>query len=900
MLCAEHMRCNHQISPLGINKDPLLSWIPVGREAGKRQSAYQIQVSAAADDWMKALLWDSGKVHSGDNQTVYHCAAPKSNAERWWRVKLWDENDTETDWSRPARWRYGIFPKDWQGKWIGYDEGREQYDPSIPYYCADDFQKGKNHPFLPKPALLRRTFAAHAKGTTAILYVSAMGLTEVWLNGKKATAGHMIPGICDYRKRVYCLAYDVSDWLIDGQNVLSAVLADGWYAGYIGLNPRQWWGAKPRLNLELHIDDGSGHWECITTDEGWRACTGPWLYADIMHGTGYDATLEPTGWKRAEYDDRGWRPVQMNAEYHHIPSMHPGVPIVEHARYEPISFERLNDNEAIVDFGRCFSGVIDARLRGKRGSRVDFYHAEELDREKKELYYFGNRSAQSHDCYVLAGGEEEYFQPEFTYHGFRYVHVYGLTDVQLLEIHGVAISSMLPEPTELECGSETVNQVIQMIRNTEQSNLYDMPTDVCARDERLGWGCEGHLFMHTAAAFNHSALFLRKWLQDALDGQREDGCFWAIAPAVMMRDIAPFAGDLQSDIALHCAWLLMQLYNDRQPVEAAFPALERYFAYTVRNSDRLLRFATACDWLDLSHEGRSDFDHGYGGCNPALIGTAWFACSASMMAKIASYLGKEEAADAYRQMYSRIRQAFRTFFLGRNLTLRGSTQGGYLLAAAFGLIEGDELTAARNWVKADMQRSGGITWGTATTPAALRGMCRLGLEAEAVSFLQSTAYPSIGYMHRCGATTVWERWDAIYEGRFHPHQMNAFDHIGLATVGEWIVSRLAGIEALEPGYKRVALRPLFSRSIGSMKAVYHSVRGDIRVEWECGERFVSCMMSLPAGVQGELTLPCTRQALRISRGQEHASIVSEDAATTTLHLESGEYRIAFGITERLV
>lgn len=869
MFGAVHMHCNHQFQPLGIGADPLLSWNVAAQENGKQQTAYQVQVSLWADSWTDGLLWDSGKQQGPQTHVVYHEENPVSNAVRFWRVKIWDENGADSGWSQPQRWQYGIFSADWQGEWIGYDEGRDQYDPTVPYYCADDFQKGENHPFLPKPALLRKAFAAKPGVKRATLYVSAMGLAEVWINGRKATVGHMIPGVCDYRKRVYCRAYDATECLTDGGNVLSAVLADGWYAGYIGLNPRQWWGAKPRLSLELHVEYEDGTADCILTDESWQACTGPWLYADIMHGTGYDATLEPEGWKQSGYDASRWQRAETGAEYPHIPCMHPGVPVVEHARYAPVSVIRLNDNEAIIDFGRCFSGVIAARLHGKRGSRVDFYHAEEMERGKTELYYFGNRSAQAHDCYVLSGTEEETFQPEFTYHGFRYVHVYGLKDAELLDICGVAVSSALPEPTVLKTGSEVVGHVVDMIRNTAQSNLFEMPTDVCARDERLGWGCEGHLFMHTASAFSHSALFLRKWLQDALDGQQEDGGFWAIAPAVMMRDITPFAGDLQSDIALHCTWLLMQMYDDRQPVEAAFPALEKYFAYSVRNSDRLLRFATAHDWLDLSHGGRSDFDHGYGGCDPTLVGTAWFACSAVMMAMIAAYLGKEQQAAEYRAMYAKIRQAFRTFFLGRDLRLRGATQGGYLLAAAFGLIEGDELAVARGWIRADMQKNGGITWGTATTPVALRGMCRLGLEEEALAFIQSTEYPSVGYMYECGATTTWERWDAIYDGQFHPHQMNAFDHIGLATVGEWIVCRLAGIEAMEPGFRRVRIRPLISREIGFVKAAYQSIYGEIRVEWRCDENGTAVSITLPAGVEAEAELPGDPKGKRVLTSGKH-------------------------------
>lgn len=881
--------CDFQASPIGIGSErPLLSWRLESTRYGSAQTALRVQVSETPNSW-DTLLWDSGRVESDSPSIPYGGAVIPSNMRVWWRVKVWDEHGEESSWSQASDWRQGLRPDDWTGEWIGYDEGRNQYDPTQPYYCADDFEKGDNHPFLPKPALLRAEFGVDGDVESAVLYAGAMGLTRLWINGERVTENCMIPGISDYRKRTYAFAFDVTDKLRLGANAICAVLADGWYAGYIGLNPRQWWGAKPRLNAVLRVRRKDGTEREFITDDSWRGCVGPWLYADIMHGAGYDATLEPAGWMLPGFDTSEWHPVETGAEYDYLPMMHPGVPIVEHARFAPASIRRIGEDEAIIDFGHCFSGVTCMRLRGPRGARVDIFHAEELDEDGLELYFYGNRSAQAHDCYVLSGSGEEVFQPEFTYHGFRYAHIHGLSRVELLDIEGVAISSQMPEPTLLESGDSTVDEVIRLIRNTEQSNLYDVPTDVCARDERLGWGAEGHFFMHTAAALNQSALFLRKWLRDALDGQSTDGGMWPIAPAVMMQDIAPFVGDLQSDIALHCAWILMRVYGDMEPVKEAFPALVRYFEYLVNNSDRLIRFAIARDWLDLSHDGRSDFDHGYGKCDPGVIGTAWFARSAQMMAEIADAVWEKDRAEYYRSMYGKIRSAFRTFSLGRNKLLRGATQGGYLLAVSFGLIEGDELIAAREWLLADMAKCGGITWGTASTPVALQGLCTLGLGREAVKFIRRRKFPSIGYMASQGATAVWERWDTKLDGHFHPHQMNAFDHIGLATVGEWIVARLAGIEPASNGCATVSLRSVTDPEIGSMHAIYQSVRGSVEVKWRYEDGVMLYEAELPPGMSGELEFMCERDAIRIVRGEEGIGEVRCAGGRTAMRLLSGRY-----------
>ena len=324
---------------------------------------------------------------------------------------------------------------DWRGEWIGWDAGRDGYDPSIPYYCADDFDKGENHPFLPAPALLRSEFTLPAgRIKSAELKVAAYGLADVWVNGARAVTGHMIPGVCDYKKRVYYRAYDAAEFLREGANAVGAVLADGWYAGYIGLNPRQCWGAKPRLSLELRVVYEGGETVTVRTDDAWKASFGPWLYADIMHGAGYDARLEKEGWTLPGYDDGGWAAADTGAEYDHAPEAHPGVPVVEHARHPVQSVLPLDEDSVILDFGICFSGVVCVTVAGDAGAQIDILHAEQM--KDGELYLRGNRSARAHDRYVLRGQGEETFQPEFTYHGFRYAKVSGLQNARLILAEG--------------------------------------------------------------------------------------------------------------------------------------------------------------------------------------------------------------------------------------------------------------------------------------------------------------------------------------------------------------------------------------------------------------------------------------------------------------------------------
>jgi len=886
---ASMLTCDYQAEPIGIGSGhPLLRWNIAAGGRPALQSAYRVTAASSQAGLSRPDLWDSGEVLSDKPAAIYDGKPPVSGQRVYWRVRIRDGSGAQGPWSGTACWRQGIGQSDWTGVWIGNDSKAPYIKPER-YFCADDYDKGQNQPHLPAPCLFRSEFTLDKGWTDAVLYVSALGLTEVYINDARATSGRLIPGLCDYSKRAYYFAYDVSGLLKKGANAIGAVLADGWYAGYIGLNPREYWGSKPRLNLELHIRSGKESLQRVVTGKDWKTGPGPWLYGDIMHGEGYDASREQKGWADPGFDDSLWRPADTGAEFSHVPSAHPGVPIIEHERIPAASIRQLPEGQAIIDFGQCFAGVVSLTLIGPAGARIDIRHAEEL--QDGGLYLRGNRSAQAHDCYILKGQGVEVFSPRFTYHGFRYAQVSGLSGVTLLSAQGIALGSFLPGKTAFESGNGAVNAALDMIVRTQMSNQVDVPTDVCARDERLGWGAEGHFFMHTASWLNFNALFLRKWMRDIADSQAENGCFWANAPAVRMADVVPFAGDIQSDMGLHVCWLLMTMYDDVQTVRAYFPALERHFAWQLGSNDRLVRFATGRDWLDITRGGRSDGDHGYGTTSPGLLGTAFFARSAQMMAQLASALGLAERAAYYTETFERIRIAFRTFFLRRDGLLRDETQGAYLAAIAFGLLDADETRKAGEWLARDMKERGGITWGTATTPIALPALCGAGMQRDAVSFVTADTYPGLGYMRLNGATSVWERWDSIREGKFHPHAMNAFNHIGLATVGAWIVSSLAGIMPAEPGFKTVLLAPVLDERVGSVSARYLSVYGPICARWELIEGKCSYACDIPGGVLGLLRLPGADPGRLAREDGTGLSRISRDG--TYLELLPGSHSFQF-------
>jgi len=876
------LRCNSYVNPNQIDdKQPTFSWRLESNSPGIRQSAYELQVELETFDKKREIVWNSGKLLTDKSlHVLYDGTDLTPNSTYFWHVKVWI-NTGSMILSKEAYFETGLMGEGWNAKWIGYDKvAGEPYDKTIPFYCADDFDCGENQYYLPPVPYLRKDFIVQKKINKAKLYVSAFGLAEIQINGKKAGMDYFVPGLSAYHNTVYARAYHVEDMLQE-KNAIGILLGDGWYAGYMGLNSREWYGSEPRamVQLELLYEDGDS--QSIITDASWRAGYGGLLESDILQGETYDANQEPVGWSKYKFDDTSWEPVSVDETVTLIPNAHRGVPVVEHSRLRPVSFLDKTKETRILDFGRIIAGVLELHLKGPKGSKVIIHHAESLD-ENGELYTRGNRSARCQDTYILSGKGIECFRPRFTYHGFRYTKIYRDKDVKLLSTQAVEIGSELSGTSYFECSSEIVNHIFQMIKNTQRNNQLEIPTDCCARDERLGWGMEGNHFLYAMTYLNNQENFIRKWCHDIWEAQRESGVLEAIAPPVLMKDIEQFVGDLQSNHGVHMIYALYRIYGNKLIIYCYKEKLKKYFDYIIENSDRNIRFATGCDWLGiLAETGHSDLNHGYGECSQAIVGTGHYALAVRQMAEMMEAIEDYEGKNFFLALYEDIRKAFQVNFIQRNGTLRNGKQGDYVIALACGFFSENTKYQAFNEFVRLLKVPGGIEWrgGTATTPYLLQVLKEYGREDLANQFLTSDKYPSLGYMYVKGATSVWERWDAIYQNNdLHPQAMNALSHIGHTVIAQYIIGGLLGIDNLEPGYKKILIAPGPSAAITSAKGSYESCYGVISAQWEMDKHRFHLLCKIPANTTARIIIPC----------KDIENLTMEKGVYQSVHIENGQ------------
>ncbi|MFB4295776.1 family 78 glycoside hydrolase catalytic domain [Actinomadura sp. NTSP31] len=884
------LTCEQLDEPLGLDEPtPRLSWKLRSARRGDAQSAYRLTVALSEADLRAGrLLWDTGRVTGTDTLLIPYDGPPLQSSTRYhWRVTVWDvdgaEGGTAASWFETGL----LHPDEWKAAWIARDQ--DAAPPQDPPAVEDRTERTRH--LAPCPHL-RRAFTIDKPLVRARAYVSARGLYELRLNGRRAGDAELAPGWTEYRHRVLYQTYDVGDLLREGGNVVGAVLADGWWSGFVGFDSRrhaQHYGEAPQLIVQLLLDfaDGSRRW--VLSDGDWREHPGPIRHSDLLMGEYVDARREPPGWDEPGFDDGGWRPVLVAGTDTGVLRAAPDRPVRVLEELPARSVERRADGRFIVDLGQNMVGRVRLTVRGApSGSRIRLRHAEILD--DGELYVDNLRTAEATDVYVTAGRDVEVFEPRFTFHGFRYVEVTGHPgDLAGQDVTGRVLHSDTPWTGEFACSDETVMRLQSNIRWGQRGNFVSVPTDCPQRDERLGWLADAQVFLPTACRNADVAAFFARWMRDVVDAQHADGAFPDVAPELCMtREGAPAWGDGGVIIP----WHLYREYGDRRVLERGFPAMKAWVDHVHRNNPGLLwrhRVGNHYgDWLQVNAETPRD-----------VLATAYFARSTELVARTAEVLGAESDAKHYGALHTAIRDAFIDAFVDAGEGhVAGGTQTGYLLALAFGLLPEHAVPAAVNRLAADIEaRDHHLTTGFVGVALLCPVLAAHGRHDLAYALLHQDTYPSWAYSIRHGATTIWERWDGWTEEHgIKPPAMNSFNHYSLGSVGEWLYGGVAGI-GQAPGsvaYRELRLAPAVGGRLTWARARQETARGTVECGWSLEAGRLRLQVAVPPGVDAVLTVP-TGAPEGVSEGGaplaavEGLRVIERSGRSVTVRLRGGRY-----------
>jgi alpha-L-rhamnosidase len=859
------LRTEYLVDPLAIDvRVPRMSWIiDAGTTRGVTQSAYQIEAAStptnlAAD---KPDLWDSGKTPSNqENQVEYRGARLTSRQQVFWKVRVWDQTGEQSEWSTPASWSMGLLDSlDWSARWIGDPL------PSVNNVAA---------------TTLRHSFTLSTKPSRAIVYASALGAYQIQINGQRVGDHVLAPEFTDYHRRTQYQAYDVTQMLKAGDNVIGAYLGDGWYAGGIGLaqalvdKPRNIYGDHPRFIAQLEIMSGARApaTKRIVTDSTWRVTRdGPIRSSDILNGESYDARDEMPGWDKPGFDDSHWSfaDVASNIPTHLVAQPNEPIRITQDVR--PISITEPTPGVYVFDLGQNMVGWVRISVRGAAGTTITLSHAEML-RDSGTVYTDNLRGAQQTDRYTLRGSsmDPETFEPHFTYHGFRYVQVTGLAArPRLTDLVGRQINSALTEASTFETSSPLITKLWQNVRWTQRDNMIGIPTDCPQRDERLGWMGDIQVFSGTSIFNADMGAFLTKWMRDVRDAQTPDGRFADFSPQPFQQRLVEMKrGDFMGvpgwgDAGIVVPWRLWQQYGDSRQLQESYDAAKRWIEFVRGNNPDLLwknnRGNDYGDWLNADTMKDSTMPRQGGEVPKPVFATMMFAYATDLVSRMAVVLHNEQEARQYRTLFNDIKTAFNRAYVTNDGHIQGNTQAGYALALHFNLLPESKRAAAVAYMLEGIETyHGHMSTGFHSTYRMMLELSRAGRSDVAYALVNNTTFPSWGYSIENGATTIWERWDGYVKGRgFQDPGMNSFNHYAIGAVAEWMYRVILGINNDDdhPAYEHFVLHPVPGGGLTWVKGSYNSIRGKIEMSWRTDGSTFTENVTIPANTSATVYVP---------------------------------------------
>jgi len=745
--------------------------------------------------------------------------------------------------------------------------------------------------------MVRKSFVLDGPVRRATAYATALGLYELRVNGRRVGDQLLAPEWTSYRQRVAYQAHDVTLLLATGENVVAAMVGEGWYAGRLMAVGRFPYGREPRFLLQLEVELTDGTRQVVVTDDSWRTTQdGPIRAAGIYDGETYDARHEQPGWTQPGFDDRAWsRAKTFDLDDRKLVWLR-NEPIQVAQELTPIQLTEPKPGVFVFDLGQNMVGWCRIEAIGAAGQTVTIRHAEMLN-DDGTLYTANLRAAPQVNRYTPREDGRFLYEPRFTYQGFRYVELTGLVEPPTKgAVLGRVFHSTSPMVGSFECSDPSLNQLMRNILWTQRANLMSSPNDCPQRDERFGWMGDIQVFAQTASFNMDMAAFFTKFAQDIRDDQADDGRFPDFAPHPGDPNTSFSGAPAWADAGVIVPWRAYQNYADTRLVADHFDAARSWVDYIHRHNPALIwstnRHNDYNDWLNGNWVKQAGWPSQGGSVSNEVFATAFFAHSTELVSKMAGVLGRSEEARRYGDLFEQIKSRFNERFVQPDGRIKSDTQGGYALALNFDLLSDDlRPLATRHLVDNIRRYQHHLSTGIQTTHRAMLELTRHGHIELAWQLLTNRTFPSWLYMIDNGATTIWERWDGYVKGRgFQDAGMNSFNHWAFGAVGEWMWRHVAGLspDDAQPGWKHFIVAPRPGGGVTWAKAEYQSIRGRIACDWRIEAGKFNLRVTIPPNTSATIRVP-TKDPTQVTVSGSHAGPGRAVAGAAEFEVGSGDY-----------
>lgn len=878
------MKVNHLTNPLGFRMTrTVFSW-KVKQAAGKRQTQARIRI--ASDQAMTDILTDTGWDAEADSLGYQVKFTLRPVTRYYWTVSV--QSDAGEEAVSEVQWfETGKGQQPWAGKWITCDSTE------------------KRHPYFEKEINLAKEVKK------ARLYICGLGLYEAYFNGERIGNEYLTPYSNDYNEWMQYQTYDVTEQLCSagqqgrsglplqsGQSPqsgaswlagkLSVLLGNGWYKERFGFTTKPgeggFYGSEWKLIAELQIQYTDKTAETIGTDESWNVRRSNIIFSNLYDGEAQDDTLPgmPIETARLTEAPKGELTGRMS------------LPVTVHETFDAVELLRTPAGEMVFDLGQEFAGLFSLRVHEPRGTRIRVQTGEIL--QQGNFYNENLRSAKSEYIYI-SDGEEHLLVPHFTYYGYRYAKVEGVSNLRREDFRGLSLYSDIQPVGMIETGHALVNRLIQNVQWGLKSNFIDVPTDCPQRDERMGWTGDAQVFSPTATYLEDTYAFYAKYLYDMAKEQSvRDGKVPDVVPSAGVESTACVWGDAACIIP----WNLYLFYGDKSILEDQFDSMRSWVDYVRRvDGDRhgwryVFHYG---DWLALDNPVQGA-EQVMGGTDEEFIANLYYAVSASLVAKAAEVLGREAEREEYQKLSSEQFDIVKKEYYSVTGRCCIRTQTALLLTLKYHLSDNEELTKAQLRKLFD-ENDGKLKTGFVGTPLMCNILTENGMNDIAYGLLLNEEYPGWLSEVKLGATTVWERWNSLLgDGTISGIGMNSMNHYAYGSILEWMFRHAAGINTTDaaPGLRRVVFEPVLNWELRCVSASYDSPCGLYRCAWHLTDSaHVELEVEVPFGGSAQLWLPLAPASVMNDRTNPMFSDIQDGSCL----LSAGTYKVCYELTEPL-
>lgn len=890
-LTPARLTCEYLKNPQVVDVlNPRLSWINLAKEneRGQTQTAWEIRAAGTKEllNAGKADLWNSGKVISSESINIKYRGKPlASRQDCWWQVRVWDKNGKASGWSEPAFWSMGLLnPTEWKASWIGAPwQGEAPIPDNERPLTASRVKQGQVPSDIstlkaPLPApLLRKSFVVKKELVSARAFVTGLGYFELHLNGKKVGDDVLIPNQTNYGKRpglmnnpipipddfkeytVMYLSYDITDQLIKGENVLGAVLGNGFYNAPINWTESY---GTPRFIGQIYLKYTDGTEDIVISDQTWKASKGPILMDLIFDGEHYDARKEQSGWSTAGFDDRNWENAAIRKAPEGKMKAHMAYTDRVMERLKPVSIKKTENGNFIADFGQEISGWVHlSNIVGEAGHRIDIKYI--------------HKTPVGDNSYTMKGGPPESYSAHFTWFVFREVEISNWPgELKPDQITAEAVYTYVETTGRFNCSNPLLNQINKIWWRSQTDNMHGGIASDCPNRERSAYTGDGQVACVTVMHNFDSRAFYNKWIDDIIASQ--------VGETGYIPNGAPWqpgcGGGVPWGAAINIMpWEFYLHYGDKEILSRSYDGMKGYIKYmlTWTNKEGIM-FSQVLGpdgkpnkWMNLG-EWSQPFEL------PAddLVHTFYLWRCADLTSKTAEVLGRKDEAIEYAAIAEKTRKAFHLKFFDAQKGSYGAN-GGNIFALRMGVPE-EQRERVIEALKADIIANGGhLDTGIFGTQFFFEVLTENGLHELAYEAISKKTAPGYGWWIEQGSTTSWEGWKNPGSGN-HPM-------FGGGLV--WLYRKLAGVDTdpERPGYRHIIFRPQPAKDIFYAEYSNLTPYGESGISWKKSDGNFTMVVEVPVGSTSTIYVPAASAESVLESGK----MINKNSGIAFSRMENG-------------